>query len=135
MAKEVLKNRKNETVEELTEIVTMDYQGTTLTFEEVYYLDDDVNEDTGEIIKGKKVQFYKENQVSRNLKTLKKSYLESIINLNNITSEQGYKVVSKRIDLLLTKVNDKTPKENELSIELELLSDLIEKYEDKHYKI
>ncbi|MDE6311893.1 MAG: helix-turn-helix domain-containing protein [Muribaculaceae bacterium] len=40
-----------------------------------------------------------------------------------------------RIDELLTKVNDETPDDDPRSIELYLLSSLVQDYEDEHYPI
>lgn len=65
--------RGNKPTDELSEIVTKDFKGLKLTFKEVYYLDFEVDENTG--VEGKNMaQFYTSSQVGRNLKALKNAY-------------------------------------------------------------
>lgn len=52
-----------------------------------------------------------------------------------IENETQYEWAMKRIDELLPKVNDETPDDDPNSIELYLLSALVEEYEDVHYPI
>ena len=52
-----------------------------------------------------------------------------------IKNEQEYKQVMKRIDDLLKVVDDDTPVNDVNYIELDLLSELVEEYEDLHYPI
>ena len=52
-----------------------------------------------------------------------------------IENETQYKWAMARIDELLPKVNDNTPDDDPNSIELYLLSELVEEYEDIHYPI
>ena len=52
-----------------------------------------------------------------------------------IETLEQYDAVMARIDELLKVVNDDSPATDKDSIELELLSDLIEEYEDIHYPI
>ena len=66
--------RKNKPTEELHETVKKNYKGLKLSYVEAYYLDYEVNEDTGMINKEKKVKHTK-NQVNRNMKALKSAYL------------------------------------------------------------
>lgn len=73
-AKKVL-TRENIPTDELQRSVEKVYKGLKLTYIESYYLDDEVNEDTGQIIKGKKVRHYTKEQVNRNMKALKSAYL------------------------------------------------------------
>jgi len=68
-------SRENVATEELQETVFKNYKGIELTYTEVYYLDYEVNEDTGIINKEKKVKHYTKNQVNRNLQALKSAYL------------------------------------------------------------
>ena len=52
-----------------------------------------------------------------------------------IQNEIQYKAVEKRINELLELVDDNTPVTDTNYIELDLLSALMEKYEDEHYSI
>lgn len=52
-----------------------------------------------------------------------------------IENEIQYNWAMARIDELLPKVNDETPDDDPNSIELYLLSGLVEEYEDVHYPI
>lgn len=67
--------RENIPTDELQRSVEKVYKGLKLTYVESYYLDDQVNEDTGQVIKEKKVRNYTKEQVNRNLKALKSAYL------------------------------------------------------------
>ena len=66
--------RNNEPSEELQEIVFKTYKGLKLSYVEVFYLDFDVNEDSGMIDKTKQVKHYTKNQMERNIKALKNAY-------------------------------------------------------------
>lgn len=52
-----------------------------------------------------------------------------------IVSETQYNWAMSRIEELLPKVNDETPDDDPNSIELYLLSSLVQEYEDEHYPI
>ena len=52
-----------------------------------------------------------------------------------IKNETQYNAIMKRIDQLLEVVDDNTPEDNPDYIELMLLTDLVESYEDEHYPI
>ena len=52
-----------------------------------------------------------------------------------IKNETQYNAIMKRIDQLLEMVDDNTPEDNPEYIELMLLTDLVESYEDEHYPI
>lgn len=52
-----------------------------------------------------------------------------------IVSETQYNWTMSRIDELFSKVNDETPDDDPNSIELYLLSSLVQEYEDEHYPI
>ncbi|MCG8236732.1 transcriptional regulator [Tenacibaculum finnmarkense genomovar ulcerans] len=67
--------RDNKLTDELQRTVEKKFKGFQLIYKEVYYLDYDVNEDTGIIDKKNKVEFYTKSQISRNMRTLKSSYL------------------------------------------------------------
>lgn len=67
--------RENKPTNELKESVIKIFKGIELSYEEVYYLDYGVNEDTGIINKEKKVKYYTKSQINRNMKALKSAYL------------------------------------------------------------
>jgi len=67
--------RKNKPTDELYEIVTKSYKGLELSYNEVYYLDYEVDDVSGMINKNKKVKHYTKNQMNRNLRALKSAYL------------------------------------------------------------
>ena len=52
-----------------------------------------------------------------------------------IKNEIQYNAIMKRIDQLLEVVDDNTPEDNPEYIELMLLTDIVESYEDEHYPI
>lgn len=52
-----------------------------------------------------------------------------------IQNETAYKVAMERIEELLPLVDDDTPLTDKNLIELDLLSGLVEEYEDEHYPI
>lgn len=67
--------RDNTPTKELQETVKKSFKGLELSYSESFYLDFEVNEDTGMINKEKKVKHYTKDQINRNLKALKSSYL------------------------------------------------------------
>lgn len=67
--------RENKPTNELQKSVKKVYKGIELSYIEVYYLDYEINGDTGVINKKKKVKYYTKNQMNRNLKALKSAYL------------------------------------------------------------
>ena len=52
-----------------------------------------------------------------------------------IKSEAAYRAALKRIDELLPLVNDATPADDANYLELDMISDMVEEYEDKYYPI
>ena len=75
MNNQKLLTRRNEVTDELKETVKEMYKGISLVYDEFYYLDYEVDEDTGRISKDKKVRHYTKSQMGRNLKALKSAYL------------------------------------------------------------
>jgi DNA-binding XRE family transcriptional regulator len=69
--------RKNKPTDELQKSVDKIFKGIKLTFIEAYYLDYEVDENTGIVNKEKKVKHYTKEQINRNLKALKSAYLIS----------------------------------------------------------
>ena len=52
-----------------------------------------------------------------------------------IKNEATYRVALKRIEELLPLVNDNTPTDDKNYLELDMISDMVEEYEDIHYQI
>lgn len=52
-----------------------------------------------------------------------------------IKNEAAYEAALKRIDALLPLVNDNTPIDDPNYLELDMISDMVEEYEDIHYPI
>ena len=52
-----------------------------------------------------------------------------------IKNEAAYRAALNRIDDLLPLVNDDTPADDRYYLELDMLSDMVEEYEDIHYPI
>ncbi len=52
-----------------------------------------------------------------------------------IKSEAAYRAAMNRIEELLPLVNDNTPVDDPNYLELDMISDLVEEYEDVHYPI
>lgn len=67
--------RDNIPTEELTASVIKVYKGIELNYNEVFYLDYVVDENTGFVDKNLKDKFYTKNQMERNLRALKNAYL------------------------------------------------------------
>ena len=56
-------------------------------------------------------------------------------NMAQIKSEAAYRAAMQRIDELLPLVNDNTPVDDPKYLELDMISDMVEEYEDIHYPI
>ena len=52
-----------------------------------------------------------------------------------INSEAQYEAIMARIEELLTKVNNETPVTNPYYLELDVISNLVEEYEEKNYPL
>ena len=52
-----------------------------------------------------------------------------------IKSEAAYRAALQRIEELLPLVNDETPADDKNYLELDMISDMVEEYEDIHYPI
>ena len=70
-AKKVL-TRENKPTDELQRTVEKVFKGTKLAYKEAYYLDYEVDENTGLINKNKKVRHYTKEQVNRNMNELRR---------------------------------------------------------------
>lgn len=69
--------RENKPTSELKRMGEKVYKGAKLEYIEFYYLDYEVDENTGMINKDKLVEHYTKDQATRNLKSLKSAYLIS----------------------------------------------------------
>jgi DNA-binding transcriptional regulator YiaG len=67
--------RENTLTDELKATVVKKHKGITLAYTESYYLDYEVDDESGMIDKSKTMKHYTKNQVERNLKALKNAYL------------------------------------------------------------
>lgn len=102
-AKKVL-TRKNKPTNELYETVKKNFKGLELSYVEAYYLDYEVDENTGIVNKEILVKHYTKNQVSRNMKALKSAYLiekgaaapEEIINFRT-----KYRIAASTLSVIL----------------------------------
>ncbi len=66
--------RDNSTTDELTVVEEKEYKGIKLKYNEFFYLDYSVDENTGLINKETKEKYYTKNQMQRNIKALKNAY-------------------------------------------------------------
>jgi len=73
VSKEIF-TRDNNPTDELQRTAERNINGVKFTFKEVYYLDYDVDENTGIINRESKGVFYTGSQVDRNMKALKRAY-------------------------------------------------------------
>ncbi len=103
MAKKII-NRKNKPIKELKRRVTKKYNDIKLSYEEVYYLDEEVDENTGMVVQENFVPYYTKDQTSRNLKSLKNAYFiekgaaspEEIINFR-----KKYQIAASVLSIIL----------------------------------
>ena len=68
-------------------------------------------------------------------KTKKSEWIQNIQVMAQIKSEAAYRAALKRIEELLPLVNDETPTDDTNYLELDMISDMVEEYEDIHYPI
>ena len=61
--------------------------------------------------------------------------IKNIYRMAQIKNEAAYRAALKRIDELLPLVNDDTPTDDKNYLELDMISDMVEEYEDVHYPI
>jgi len=68
--------RDNIPTDELIRSVEKIFNGKKMIYDEVYYLDFEVDETTGSINRDKKASYYTKEQVNRNLKELKNAFAD-----------------------------------------------------------
>lgn len=96
--------RENKPTDELQRTVEKTFKDIKLTYKEVYYLDYDVDENTGMINRQNKVEYYTKSQVSRNMKALKSSYLiaKGAADPNEIISfRKKYHIAASTLSIIL----------------------------------
>ena len=96
--------RGNNPTEELTQVVEKIHNGIKLSYEEVYYLDYAVDEDTGEIDKDNLVPHYTKEQTTRNMKALKNAYFiaKGAVAPNEIIKfRKKYNIAASTLSLIL----------------------------------
>ena len=67
--------RNNKSTDELQRTVVKEIKGVKFSYTEVYYRDFEVDEDTGMINKSATVEHFTKDQVERNMRALKESYM------------------------------------------------------------
>lgn len=67
--------RDNIPTDEIIGMTEKTFRGIKLEYPKVYYMDYDVDEETGKINKSVMVKHYTKNQIERNIKALKNAYL------------------------------------------------------------
>lgn len=96
--------RENFSTNELSGSVEEIFKGVTLKYNEVYYLDYEVDENTGIVNKNKKVKHYTKNQINRNLKALKSAYhiAKGAADPNDIINfRKKYKIPASTFSIIL----------------------------------
>jgi len=96
--------RENKPTNELLRPVEKVINGVKLTYNEVYYLDYEVDEDTGMINKNKQVEHYAKDQTTRNLKAQKSAYniaKGAVAPIEIINFREKYKIAASVLSLIL----------------------------------
>lgn len=96
--------RNNKPTEELRRSVVKNIKGVKLHYSEVYYLDFEVDEDTGNVNKDKLVEHYTKDQVERNMNALKSAYMiaKGAIAPIEITNFRAkYKIAASVLSIIL----------------------------------
>lgn len=103
VGKKVL-TRKKEPTNELQKSVEKVIHGIKLTYKEVYYLDYEVDEDTGMVNKNLRVEHYTEDQMTRNLKAQKSAYniaKGAATPIEIISFREKYQIAASVLSLIL----------------------------------
>ena len=101
---EKILTRKNILTNELQKLVKKNIEEVKFTYNEVYYLDCEVDENTGFINKNKQVEHYTKEQVTRNMKAQKSAYLiaKAAVNPIEIVSfRKKYDIAASVLSLIL----------------------------------
>jgi len=103
VGKKVL-TRENMPTDELERTVKKVIKGVELIYGEFYYLDYEVNEETGMVNKNKLVEYYTKDQTTRNIKALKSAYLiakGAVTPIVIINFREKYKIAASALSLIL----------------------------------
>jgi len=103
VGKKVL-TRENVPTNELQRSVEKIISGVKLCYNEVYYLDYEVNEDTGMINRDKLVEHYTKDQTTRNMKALKSAHLiakGAVAPIEIITFREKYQIAASMLSIIL----------------------------------
>jgi len=103
VGKKVL-TRENMPTDELERTVKKVIKGVELIYGEFYYLDYEVNEETGMVNKNKLVEYYTKDQTTRNIKALKSAYLTAkgaVTPIEIINFREKYKIAASALSLIL----------------------------------
>ena len=104
MEKKKVLTRGNIPTEELQKEVIREFKGYTLKYNKVYYLDYQVDENTGMIDKNQKTEYCTKNQMNRNLRAFKNAYLvaRGAADPNEIKSfRKKYKLAASTLSIIL----------------------------------
>jgi len=104
MANKKVLTRNNKPTDELQRSVVKQMQGVKFNYTEVYYLDFEVDEDTGMINTNKQVAHYTKDQVERNMKALKTAYMVAkgaISSAEIVDFRTKYKIAASSLSLIL----------------------------------
>ena len=96
--------RENIPTDELKRLVKKNIEEVKFAYDEVYYLDYEVDENTGVINKNKQVEHYTKEQVTRNMKAQKSAYLiaKGAVNPIEIVSfRKKYEIAASVLSLIL----------------------------------
>lgn len=104
MVEKKVLTRENTPTNERQRSVEKVVKGVKIIYTEVYYLDDDVNENTGMIDKKKSVEYYTKDQTIRNLKAIKSAYFvaKGAVAPNEIISfRENYQIAASILSIIL----------------------------------
>ncbi|CAA6808508.1 MAG: Putative zinc finger/helix-turn-helix protein [uncultured Sulfurovum sp.] len=104
MGEKKVLTRENLPTKELQQSIEKNFKGLTLNYNEAYYLDYEVDEDTGIINKKNQVPHYTKEQTIRNMKALKSAYLianGAAAPIEIITFRKKYHIAASTLSLIL----------------------------------
>ncbi len=104
MAENKILTRENTPTNELQRTVNKVIKGVKLSYNEVYYLDFEVDENTGMINKNKLVEHYTKEQTTRNMKALKSAYhiaKGAAAPIEIITFREKYQIAASVLSVIL----------------------------------
>lgn len=103
VGKKVL-TRENTPTDELQRFVKKEIRGVKVTYNEVYYLDFEVDDETGMINRDRLVEHYTKDQMNRNLKAQKSAYniaKGAIAPTEIVTFREKYQIAASVLSMVL----------------------------------